>query len=421
MNQLTRATFLGAAFLALLTDLSGSEPCFCPNATVRYESATPIYGSAPLIVSPSIVESISMLDARPIRTFASDSVSTTISEPFSVGTPIQTIVLKPLSVASGVVLPNSTTTNVVLPENREDGENKEGIDSALPIRQVSDLVATETLSEKTLREKAVNEKTVSEKSPPGKTFVEEEKIEERDVANEPTAPPPFKPIRPIFELSASETVSEPTVVRKPAIPKSAPLPDPEEVVVTTPPPPMPLAVPKYDAVQPEIGNDETFADQRNETPTVPRSTLRGQSPAFKDALDEAMSTKPPLPQGLIGDPSAIPDKLVESPNTAGESLIPLDPVKQSNADPAAAELKTKQLTNGVLLLVTVITLGLLVYSITIAWDYRQRWMQTLTTQNNSFTPTFDDPALGGLSCYSHEVDPYDSPSFHRFGAGPMEF
>jgi hypothetical protein len=142
-------------------------------------------------------------------------------------------------------------------------------------------------------------------------------------------------------------------------------------------------------------------------------TIRGQAPAFKDALDEAMSVRPPLPQGPPDDPSVIAEQL-----TAPTPLVETTSNIQGN-DQGTNELKTQQAANGVLLTVTVCTLGLLFYCIAIAVDYRQRWMQSLASQNSRLTPTFDDAVLSGFG-YHDDVDLYTGSSFRRFGTDPIE-
>ena len=203
------------------------------------------------------------------------------------------------------------------------------------------------------------------------------------------------PEKPLAESSIRPASD--LVVYKPAIPLSAPTPEEESAPPTlTPPPPMPLDDAKI----------SLFAQES-------LSTFRGQAPGFKSALDEAMSTRPPLPQGQIGDPAAIPEPLTQPPTV----VEPITTVEET--DLAASGLKAKRWTNGVLLLVTVIALGSLFYFIAIAFDYRQRWMQSLISQNNRLTPNLDDAVLGGFG-YSDDGDFYGGPRFQSFGTDPRE-
>ena len=196
---------------------------------------------------------------------------------------------------------------------------------------------------------------------------------------EDVALPNQTPIRLVSDSGDTEA----TVVRKPAIPTSAPQPDKEPEAERTPPPPMLL-------------NDAKLSEFAQESPP----TIRGQVSGVRDSLGE----RPPLPQGPIADSSAIADQLtapiVESTAQAQEN------------NPAAEESKTKPLTNGALLIVTVGALGLLVYFIAIAFDYRQRWMESLTAQNNRLVPAFDDATFG--FGYHDDSELYDAPRFRGF-------
>jgi len=171
------------------------------------------------------------------------------------------------------------------------------------------------------------------------------------------------------------------VVRRLAIPESAPIADDDEPAVSiTPTPPPPYAEIPFDSV-----------------------TVRGQSSGSLNALNE----RPSPPEGLIDDPSVISEKLTGE-LTVAETEETM-PTSTTTGDPTKAE----QLTNGVLLLVTVCALGLLVYAIAIAWDYRQRWMQVLTAQNSRLAPAFDDGTLA--FSYSDDADLYGTRRFD-----PME-
>ena len=170
------------------------------------------------------------------------------------------------------------------------------------------------------------------------------------------------------------------VVHRLAIPDSAPAfgdDEPEVAVAPTPPPPIPFA--SFDS-----------------------STVRGQSSVSLNHFNE----RPSPPEGPIDDPSVISEKLMGEPKTA-------DAEEVTTAPAASGQTKTAQLANGMLLLVTVCALGLLVYAIAIAWDYRQRWMQALTTQNSRLASAFDDGTLA--FSYSDDADLYGTRRFD-----PME-
>ncbi|MDR1142453.1 MAG: hypothetical protein LBL62_12230, partial [Planctomycetaceae bacterium] len=50
--------------------------------------------------------------------------------------------------------------------------------------------------------------------------------------------------------------------------------------------------------------------------------------------------------------------------------------------------------NGILLLATIISVAMLIYAIVIAFDYHQRWIQSLTAQNNRFSGLSDSGFSG---------------------------
>ena len=178
----------------------------------------------------------------------------------------------------------------------------------------------------------------------------------------------------VSHLVATEPVEpQRVVVRRLAIPDSAPTFEDDAVVPTPPPPFAEIPFASFDS-----------------------ATVRGQSPGFRSTFDE----RPPPPEGTIDDPSVIPDKLTGEPKSAE--------TEETTVTPGGAP-KTAQLTNGVLLLVTVCALALLFYAIVIAWDYRQRWMQALTTQNSRLASAFDDGTLG--FAYSDDADLYGSRRF----------
>ena len=295
---------------------------------------------------------VTLIEHQPIPVYPQGSVLTTVWEPLPVDNRGVSAVFKPLRVAEGVVFTEELPPRPL-------------------IRPVADLVARETV----LRQ---------------------------EIVEIPAPLLPFEPLRPLMERPASESLPPPTTtstaVHKLAIPLSAPAPDEEPELlpsVLIPPPPMSV-------------NDTPLSPFVPEPP----STLRGQSPEFRDALDEAMSVRPPLPQGPIGDPSAIPEPLTRLPSVVESTA------KAAENDPVVGELKAKKLTSGVLLIVTLVSLGSLFYFVAIALDYRQRWMQSLISQNNRLMPGFDDTVVGGYG-YHDDMDFYAGPRFQSFGTDPM--
>ena len=118
-------------------------------------------------------------------------------------------------------------------------------------------------------------------------------------------------------------------------------------------------------------------------------TVRGQTMTVNE-LDDLLSTSPPFAQGAV-EAETIDPKLIGSPalsdldsdilaaNLAQGNLIQAGTVGQTS------ETKpTDPLIDGMLLTVTIITTIGLVYMIFVAYDYRQRWMQSLMMQNDRY-------------------------------------
>jgi hypothetical protein len=135
------------------------------------------------------------------------------------------------------------------------------------------------------------------------------------------------------------------------------------------------------------------------------ATIRGQSSGFAK-IENVLSDEPlPSPKGSA-DASAIDPKLYE--NTAGnkESLEENNPSTSTAENDSTAVIKAmaessehrnKKQTNGVngiLLLATIVSVAMLIYAIVIAFDYHQRWIQSLTAQNNRFS-SFPDSGFSG--------------------------
>lgn len=126
-------------------------------------------------------------------------------------------------------------------------------------------------------------------------------------------------------------------------------------------------------------------------------------------VNETLGERPSFPIGTL-DPGAIPKVLRETPPLMNVSLS-----EQGKADIREAKNGDHQAANpnhirsgdwgntGLLLYATVIT-GLLVYALSVAFDYRQRWVQALTTQNSRLAQSFDAIAEGlGPDVYSSEI------------------
>jgi hypothetical protein len=125
--------------------------------------------------------------------------------------------------------------------------------------------------------------------------------------------------------------------------------------------------------------------------------VRGQAVPTMNEIDEILKTPPPHVQGTV-DVTAMEPKLVEQadvlplvPETA-EALLPsaagtisVAPAVSPQATAPANGLQGNQFAYGTLLLATAVTTIGLVYMAFVAYDYRQRWMQTLLTQNERFS------------------------------------
>jgi hypothetical protein len=130
------------------------------------------------------------------------------------------------------------------------------------------------------------------------------------------------------------------------------------------------------------------------------STIRGQSSGI-DEVGKILMEPPPYPQGTV-EVSAIDSKLLDN-NSAGngETLEKNDISTSATGNDSVVIAKDKEENksknenlsngvNGVLLLATIISIAMLIYTVVIAFDYHQRWMQSLTAQNRCFSGLSDD-------------------------------
>lgn len=152
---------------------------------------------------------------------------------------------------------------------------------------------------------------------------------------------------------------------------------------------------------------------RNDEGAAP--VFRAQSSEIGDSLDRALGVPMalPPPKGLT-NPKDIPEVLVKTENPLGplddftEGPEP-DSTTNSNAttvpgatkNPADAST-SKSSPNTLLLVATIISTVGCVFFVVLAFDYYQRWMQSLTTQNDRY-------ALGeggNIQDYSSDLDYY---------------
>ncbi|MDR2440134.1 MAG: PT domain-containing protein [Planctomycetaceae bacterium] len=143
-------------------------------------------------------------------------------------------------------------------------------------------------------------------------------------------------------------------------------------------------------------------------PTPPVSqTVLGQSSSFASDLEKALDEPLPSPKGLV-DVSVIDPKLFESAAEHENKKTPEQntastPTTENNSTVISKEpseenkLKNEKQVNGIngiLLLVTIVSVTMLIYAVVIAFDYHQRWIQSLTTQNNRFAGISDSGFSG---------------------------
>ncbi|MDR3233101.1 MAG: hypothetical protein LBT46_05475 [Planctomycetaceae bacterium] len=132
----------------------------------------------------------------------------------------------------------------------------------------------------------------------------------------------------------------------------------------------------------------TFPDAEEVLPDTAPVTVRGQVTTAFNELDEILKTPPPHAQGPV-DSAAVEPKLIEQsaadiPILNAETAAALLPSAEASLKPAA-ETKSDQFAYGTLLIATAVTTIGLIYMAFVAYDYRQRWMQSLMTQNDRFT------------------------------------
>ena len=133
-------------------------------------------------------------------------------------------------------------------------------------------------------------------------------------------------------------------------------------------------------------------------------TIRGQAKTV-DELTGYLGSPPPLSQGAVEEGTLDPKLIgtLESTESDLDALAADLEQKSAKADLAGRNTElTDPLGYTVLLIATVITTIGLVYMAFVAYDYRQRWMQSLTMQNNRY--------LGGGAFDMEMEDTYSSGS-----------
>jgi hypothetical protein len=116
------------------------------------------------------------------------------------------------------------------------------------------------------------------------------------------------------------------------------------------------------------------------------ATIRGQTRTV-DELPRILASAPPLAKGAVEE-GTIDSKLIEplDPSELDSDIFAKDPWKNPvSAGGSAQGTKTADPAGYALLVFAAIitTLGL-IYMVFVAYDYRQRWLQSLTAQNDRY-------------------------------------
>jgi len=236
------------------------------------------------------------------------------------------------------------------------------------------------------------------------------------------SPVPMSEIVTIYELPQSYTASSSIVTTVPnAVYNVDDYYVDKPVVSSVPDSAQPFTVQPQTAVQPH-----TAAKPAEQSMTVPpplgqplsplmplpeyplaegetTETVRAQSPLGTE-LEEIFSTPPPIARGAVPD-GTVDSKLTESADVSGfdpESFLTF-PGQGSSVQAGggtAGSTTTDPLGFGVLLTATVIAVLGFFYMAFLAYDYYQRWMQSLTMQNDRYigSSAFDmdlEDAYGG--------------------------
>ncbi len=144
--------------------------------------------------------------------------------------------------------------------------------------------------------------------------------------------------------------------------------------------------------------------------------FRGQASEITAQLDRALALPPPAGKGP--DPAEIPEVLTKTEMLPPLPNNPLDPPADSSANPneagansGAGPTKSESpaqasvSTNGFLLIATIVSTVGCVFFVILAFDYYQRWMQSLTAQNDRFSLGMGEDGghfsvVSGMECYA---------------------
>ncbi|MDR1480465.1 MAG: hypothetical protein LBJ00_16150 [Planctomycetaceae bacterium] len=177
-----------------------------------------------------------------------------------------------------------------------------------------------------------------------------------------------------------------------------------------------------------VNNNNNNSTNNNSERT--NDTQRDAAVVLAQSKDDPLAGRPDPPQGNSPNLSAIPSVLIDDPPAAATNTSPItptnnaapqithhptnEPIKNSttNPQPRTPTIINKNdfasVINGWLLVATIVSVAALVYVSIIAVDYHQRWMQSLTAQNDRYA-AIDDLAYSGLH------DQYDASDGRNFG------
>jgi hypothetical protein len=193
--------------------------------------------------------------------------------------------------------------------------------------------------------------------------------------------------KPKTELSESSGISKDSVT-------STVVSEPSTEMVVEEPPFSEITFPPVQKESEQISVQKMPQPEPERPAPVSSPTIRGQSSGIASETKEILEERPAHPQGLA-DISTIDSKLIaENEETLENNNTPTQ-ITENNSAAISEENKHKNENqangvNGVLLLATIISLAMLIYAVIIAFDYHQRWMQSLTTQNRRFSSLTDD-------------------------------
>ena len=157
----------------------------------------------------------------------------------------------------------------------------------------------------------------------------------------------------------------------------------------------------------------TIPTAKHETPSVPPAPLHLGQSGYRNPTEEALAEPPGYPEGPV-DMNEIDPKLVDPAVIIPPPIDLIDGVSHKNPmkpAPSKTVAGKDQWVSGALLLTTIIATMVACYAIILAFEFRQRWMQTVTEQNNRFSMPFDGGTLSG-SVYLDDLDAYGGSSLY---------